>query len=112
METQNYDIIIIGAGAGGGMLASYLAPSGKKILVIDRGTWLPREKRNWDVNAVMVDPVYENAEPWINKNGDRYHSNAHYNVGGNSKFWGAALNPTLTLLANALRVGDHLLERM
>ena len=91
METQSYDIIIIGAGAGGGMLASYLAPSGKKILILERGTWLLREKSNWDVNAVMVHGVYENADQWINKVGDPYHSNAHYNVGGNSKFWGAAL---------------------
>ncbi|MGD8970019.1 MAG: GMC family oxidoreductase [Desulfobacterales bacterium] len=91
MERQNYDIIIIGAGAGGGALASYLAPSGKKILILERGVWLPREKRNWDVNAVMVNPVYENAGHWLNKNGDLYYSNAHYNVGGNSKFWGAAL---------------------
>ena len=37
METQNYDIIIIGVGAGGGMLASYLVPSGKKILLLERG---------------------------------------------------------------------------
>jgi choline dehydrogenase-like flavoprotein len=73
------------------MLASYLAPSGKKILVIDRGTWLPREKRNWDVNDVMVDSVYENADQWLNRKNEPYHSNAHYNVGGNSKFWGAAL---------------------
>ncbi|MGD8662715.1 MAG: GMC family oxidoreductase [Desulfobacterales bacterium] len=91
METQNYDIIIIGAGAGGGALASHFAPSGKKILILERGTWLPREKRNWDVNAVMVNPVYENAGQWLNKNDDLYHTSAHYNVGGNSKFWGAAL---------------------
>ena len=80
-ETQNYDIIIIGAGAGGGTLASYLAHSGKKILVIDRRAWLPREKRNWDVINVMVDGVYENGDQWLNKEGEPYHSNAHYNVG-------------------------------
>jgi choline dehydrogenase-like flavoprotein len=91
METENYDIIIIGAGAGGGMLASYLAPSGKKILILERGAWLPREKRNWDVNEVMIRSVYENAGQWLNKENALYHSNAHYNVGGNSKFWGAAL---------------------
>ena len=91
METQNYDIIIVGAGAGGGALASYLAPSGKKILILEQGPWLPREKRNWDVNEVMVHGVYENAGQWLNKEEIPYHSNAHYNVGGNSKFWGAAL---------------------
>jgi choline dehydrogenase-like flavoprotein len=88
---QHYDIIIIGAGAGGTMLARRLAPSGKKILILERGDWLPREKRNWDVVEVAVKGCYETQETWLDKNGQGFRSNAHYNVGGNSKFWGAAL---------------------
>ena len=40
-----YDVIIIGSGAGGGTLARHLAPSGKRILILERGDWLPRETR-------------------------------------------------------------------
>ena len=43
-----FDVIIIGSGAGGGTLARHLAPSGKRILILERGDWLPRETENWD----------------------------------------------------------------
>ncbi|MBP6812855.1 MAG: NAD(P)-binding protein, partial [Saprospiraceae bacterium] len=48
----NFDIIIIGTGAGGGTLAYKLAPSGKRILILERGDFLPKEKENWDPLAV------------------------------------------------------------
>ena len=41
---NHYDVIIIGTGAGGGTLAQKLAPSGKKILLLERGDFVPREK--------------------------------------------------------------------
>jgi choline dehydrogenase-like flavoprotein len=44
---ESYDVIIIGTGAGGGTLARHLAPSGKRILLLERGDWLPREPSNW-----------------------------------------------------------------
>ena len=50
-----YDVIIIGTGAGGGTLARHLAPSGKRVLLLERGDWLPREPANWAVNEVFVD---------------------------------------------------------
>ena len=46
---DRYDVIVIGSGAGGGTLAHRLAPSGKKILILERGDWLPREASNWNV---------------------------------------------------------------
>ena len=91
ISTSGYDLIIIGAGAGGATLARRLATSGKKILILERGPWLPREKRNWDVRAVAVDRHYETKEVWLDKDDNPVRSNAHYNVGGNTKFWGAAL---------------------
>ncbi|NJM99538.1 MAG: NAD(P)-binding protein, partial [Phormidesmis sp. RL_2_1] len=50
---EHYDVIIIGTGAGGGTLAYRLAPSGKRILVLERGTFLPKEKANWSTDAVF-----------------------------------------------------------
>src|SRR4051812_41427866 len=91
MSDQHWDVIIIGSGAGGGTLARRLAPTGKQILIVERGTWLPREKRNWDPTAVAVQGYYQTDEAWLDREGNVVHSNAHYNVGGNTKFWGAAL---------------------
>ena len=64
-----YDVIIIGSGAGGGTLAHRLAPSGKRILVIERGGWLPREQENWDADAVFVKNRYQPSETWYDKGG-------------------------------------------
>src|SRR5215472_877490 len=55
---SNYDVIIIGSGAGGGTLARQLAPTGKRILILERGDWLKREALNWDAKAVFVDNRY------------------------------------------------------
>jgi choline dehydrogenase-like flavoprotein len=55
MSNNHYDVIIIGTGAGGGTLAYRLAPSGKRILILERGDYVPSEKANWDPQAVNVD---------------------------------------------------------
>ena len=68
METR-YDVIIIGSGAGGGTLAYKLAPSGKRILLLERGPYVPREKENWDSHAVNVEARYHIKEPWFDKDG-------------------------------------------
>src|SRR3954452_21276720 len=59
---DEYDVIIIGSGAGGGTLAHCLAPSGKRVLILERGDWLPRELENWDAKAVFVDNRYVSAD--------------------------------------------------
>ena len=61
---EHYDVIIIGTGAGGGTLAYRLAPSGKRILLLERGAFLPREKQNWDVNAVFLQNRYVSQDTW------------------------------------------------
>lgn len=92
MNSQiQYDVIIIGSGAGGGTLAHQLAPSGKKILILERGDFLPREKANWDSNEVFVKGRYTAKEPWIDKEGKAFHPGIHYYVGGNTKMYGSAL---------------------
>ncbi len=86
-----YDVIIIGTGAGGGTLLHALAPTGKKILVLERGDFVPREKRNWDSRAVNVEGHYNTKEVWYDKDGQPLHPHTNYYVGGNTKFYGAAL---------------------
>jgi choline dehydrogenase-like flavoprotein len=91
MEDKEFDYIIIGTGAGGGTIAKILADSGKNILIIERGDFLPREKENWQASAVFVDGKYNPKEQWKDKNGNKFTPGTHYFVGGNTKFYGAAL---------------------
>jgi choline dehydrogenase-like flavoprotein len=91
MTNHAYDVIIIGSGAGGGTLAHRLAPTGKRILLIERGGYVPREKENWSSRAVVTEGRYNVQEAWLDRNGDEFHPGAHYCVGGNTKFYGAAL---------------------
>lgn len=89
--SERHDVIIIGTGAGGGTLAHRLAPTGKRILLLERGDFLPREKENWDPEAVFVDGRYDAGESWTDSGGKTFHPGTHYCVGGNTKFYGAAL---------------------
>jgi choline dehydrogenase-like flavoprotein len=87
----HYDVIIIGTGAGGGTLAYHLAPSGKRILLLERGDYVRREKDNWSSRAVNVEAKYHTREVWKDGNGKPLHPHTNYYVGGNTKFYGAAL---------------------
>src|SRR5262245_46941727 len=88
---NRYDVIIIGSGAGGGTLAHALAPSGKRILLLERGDWLPREKQNWSSEDVFVHNRYVSKEQWHDKDGKAFQPGIHYFVGGATKMYGAAL---------------------
>jgi choline dehydrogenase-like flavoprotein len=88
---SRYDIIIVGSGAGGGTLAWSLAPSGKRILLIERGDYVRREPQNWSSRAVNVEGRYATKEIWHDKDGQPLHPHTNYYVGGNTKFYGAAL---------------------
>src|SRR4051794_12687610 len=89
--SDHYDVIIVGSGAGGGTLAHRLAPSGKRVLVLERGDWLPREIENWDATSVFVDNRYVSADTWYDGDGRAFQPQVHYFVGGATKFYGAAL---------------------
>jgi choline dehydrogenase-like flavoprotein len=91
MASQHYDLIIIGTGAGGGTLAYRLAPGGKRILLLERGEFLPRERENWDAKAVFVHARYQAKETWYGSDGRAFHPGIHYWVGGNTKMYGGAL---------------------
>lgn len=90
-SNNQYDIIIIGTGAGGGTLAYSLAPTGKRILLLERGDYVPREKANWDTRIVVTEGHYHTKEPFFTSEGKEFHPGTHYFVGGNTKFYGAAL---------------------
>src|SRR6266496_2906305 len=86
-----FDVIIVGTGAGGGTLARHLAASGKRILLLERGDWLPREPANWLAQDVFVDNRYVSEDTWYDADGKPFQPQVHYFVGGATKLYGAAL---------------------
>jgi choline dehydrogenase-like flavoprotein len=91
MSSERYDVIVIGSGPGGGTMAWRLARTGKRVLLLERGDYLPRERENWDSQAVFVDARYQAPETWYSSDGKSFHPGLHYFVGGNSKVYGAVL---------------------
>ncbi|HXY71443.1 MAG TPA: GMC family oxidoreductase, partial [Actinomycetota bacterium] len=89
--SERYDVIVIGTGAGGGTLAHTLAPSGKRILMLERGDFLPRELDNWEAKAVFEDGKYISKDTWFDSAGKAFQPQVHYFVGGATKMYGAAL---------------------
>ena len=89
--THRYDLIIIGSGAGGGTLAYALAPTGARILIVERGDFIPQEEENWNPEAVWKHLRYRINEHWLDEQGREFRPYTHYCVGGNTKFWGSVL---------------------
>ena len=90
--TDHYDVIVIGSGAGGGTLTHALAPTGKRILLLERGGFLPREPQNWDSKSVWVDLRYHNSGTWTDADTrEEFAPKQNYYVGGNTKVYGAIL---------------------
>ena len=88
---EHFDIIIIGSGAGGGTLALQARSDRKALLIIERGPYVPREKENWSTRSVNVEARYNTKEEWLSSDGTELHPHTNYYVGGNTKFYGAAL---------------------
>jgi choline dehydrogenase-like flavoprotein len=87
----HFDIVIIGSGAGGGTLAHALSTSDASVLILERGDFVPQEAENWDPDAVWRQRRYRSKERWLDDRGREFTPYTHYNVGGNTKFWGSVL---------------------
>ncbi len=90
-DDRHFDVIVIGTGAGGGTLGHRLALGGARVLWLERGGFLPRELDNWDTRAVFVRAKYLAQESWYDRHGHAFQPEVNYYVGGNTKFYGAAL---------------------
>ena len=89
--TDHYDVIVIGSGPGGATLAARAAETGQRVLIIERGDFLPRERDNWGSQAVFGDAKYTAGETFYDAATGPSSPELHYYVGGNSKVYGAAL---------------------
>jgi hypothetical protein len=67
-----------------------MAPYGK-LIRLERGDFLPREKQNWEVNAVFLENRYVSQDTWYDHRGKPFQPGSHYFVGGATKLYGAAL---------------------
>lgn len=88
---MSYDAIIIGSGAGGSAAAYHLAQTGYKVLLLERGTALPRDGSTLDVGKVMRHHVFLSDEAWIDRHGRTVVPQERFNLGGKTKWYGAAL---------------------
>ena len=91
MAADGYDVVIIGSGAGGGTMAHALGATGARILLLERGDFVPQEDANWDPEAVWKHLRDRAQETWRDGDGQDFRPYMHYGVGGNSKFWGSVL---------------------
>ena len=91
MSTEAFDVIIIGTGAGGGTIAHALADRPVRILIVERGDFIPQEPENWSPQAVWKDLRYRTTERWLDGQGREFQPYTHYCVGGNTKFWGSVM---------------------
>ncbi len=91
IDDQSYDLIIVGTGAGGGTLAYKLAASGKKILILERGDFMPLEEQNRSNVDIFKRDRYHAPEQWYDRSGEPFSPQMNYGVGGNTKIYGAAL---------------------
>ncbi|MFT4707016.1 MAG: choline dehydrogenase-like flavoprotein, partial [Ascidiaceihabitans sp.] len=85
------DVIIIGSGMGGATLAAGLAPTGRRILILERGDHLRQSRHDRDEQAIFVRGHYRPDEDWLDGAGAAFNPGNYYCVGGNSKFYGAVL---------------------
>ena len=91
MKTERFDVVIIGSGAGGGTMVHALSSTEAKVLILERGHFIPAEDENWSPEAVWKHLRYRTTEHWLDERGRAFRPYAHYCVGGNTKFWGSVL---------------------
>ncbi|MCX7624354.1 MAG: GMC family oxidoreductase [Thermomicrobium sp.] len=90
-SSKSYDLVVIGTGMGGGTLAAALGDTGLRILLLERGDFLPCEEENWRPDAVFLERRYRTREFWLDEDGRPFVPALHPWVGGNTKVYGAAL---------------------
>jgi choline dehydrogenase-like flavoprotein len=97
MKTRQYDAIVIGSGAGGTAAAYRLALGGLRVALLEKGAHLPLDGSTLDITRVVHRGEFLSREPWLDGRGRALMPEEHFNVGGKTKWYGAAL----------LRFGEH-----
>ncbi len=91
MKNNNYDAIIVGSGAGGSAAAYNLVQAGQQVLLLEKGDVLPQDGSTLDVKTVFKEGRYKNHSAWLDSRNNTFVPGENYNVGGKTKWYGAAL---------------------
>jgi choline dehydrogenase-like flavoprotein len=91
MADETYDAVIIGSGAGGAAVAYNLVKAGKRVLMLEKGDFLPRDCSTMDVRTVFKEGKFKNHTQWVDNQNRTFVPDEYYNVGGKTKWYGAAL---------------------
>jgi choline dehydrogenase-like flavoprotein len=89
--SEHYDVLIIGSGAGGSAAAYALAQAGRRVLLLEKGRELPRDGSTMDVDKVIRQGIFKSKEPWLDRNGRTFEPEEYFNLGGKTKWYGAAV---------------------
>lgn len=100
MNAPQFDCIVIGSGAGGSAAAYRLARAGLSVCIVEKGERLPRDGSTLDFDAVVHSGRFKSKECWHDGGGQAFAPEEYFNVGGKTKWYGAAL----------LRYGQHEFE--
>lgn len=88
---MDYDVIIVGSGAGGSAVAYHLTQTGRRVLLLEKGPVLPKDGSTLDVEQVLRQGAFLADEPWLDRHDRLTVPEEHFNLGGKTKWYGAAL---------------------
>lgn len=91
MNASLYDTIIVGSGAGGSAAAYRLTQRGCKVLLLEKGRVLPSDGTTLNLDQVIRQGLFKSKEPWLDRNGNVFMPEEYFNLGGKTKWYGAAL---------------------
>lgn len=96
-SSSAFDAIIVGSGAGGAAAAFQLVRAGLRVALVEKGGPLPQDASTLDFNRVVHEGIFKSHEQWLDNRGRRFSPEEYFNLGGKTKWYGAAL----------LRYGPH-----
>ena len=91
MKADQADVVVIGSGMGRATFAAGLAPSGARIIILERGERLVDSPHARDPRAIFQRGHFRPQETWRDAAGVPFNPGNYYYVGGNTKFYGAVL---------------------
>jgi choline dehydrogenase-like flavoprotein len=88
---RDFDVVIIGAGAGGCAAAYALVQAGFRVALVEKGRELPRDGSTLNIDRVVHQGHFRSQEGWFDRRGRPFAPEEYFNIGGKTKWYGAAL---------------------